>query len=128
MAKKQCETRMVSYGIYSEFDRDGRDLPKFLEPTWTIPVAMGVEFGYVLEIKKARGQFLTFEIDHPSFLDSRGNPAGPFTGEIRIPHSTWRFFLGDTFWLPLEDKVGKWRLRVWIAGDLVADKTFTMVL
>ena len=81
---------------------------------------------YVIEVTRARGRFLRYQIDHPEFLDSRGNPAGPFVGEVRIADSTWAFFLGDTFWEPWSDKTGPWRLRCWIDDECVADKAFMM--
>ncbi len=128
MPKRKPTARIISFGRYTPFDRTGSDLPKILEFTTDIPVALDSEFGYVLEVKHARGKFLRFRIDHPDFKDSHGSLAKPFEGQERISDSTWCFFLGDTFWDPLEDKVGKWRLRAWIDGELIGDKTFTMSL
>ena len=129
MARKKRQdwtVRMVSFGLYEPFDKTTRALPKVTEFTTRIPVGPDVEFGYIIEVLRARGCFLRYQIDHPDSLDSRGNPAAPFTDEVRIADSTWRFFLGDAFWEPWEDKVGPWRLRCWINDECVADKTFVM--
>ena len=115
---------MVSHGIYSAFDKDGKDLPKVREFTTTVPAGIGVEFGYILNIKGARGQRLTFTIVHPPFPDKSGSVAKPFTGEVRVSSSDYSFFLGDTFWEPLCDKVGKWTLSARLRGEVIAEKTF----
>ena len=128
MAKKKPETRMVSYGIYTPFQKQGTELPKILEITTTIPVKPGIEFGYILVIRKARGEKLKFCIDHPKFKNSSGDIAPPFVGEVYVENSEWRFFLGDTFWEPFEDKAGKWTLTAELMGKEIARKTFTAVL
>lgn len=127
MAKKKIDIRMVSYGIYSTFDKTTKQLPKIQEFTTTIPARLGVEFGYILEIKKARGKWISFEMEHPPFLNDEGQVSPTFTGEEFINASEYRFFLGDTFWLPLEDKVGTWRLKTYLDGELIADKKFEMI-
>lgn len=127
MVKKKIETRMVSYGIYSPFDKKEKQLPKILEFTTKIPARLGVEFGYILEIKKARGRWISFEIEHPPFTDDDGNISPTFTGEEFINANEYRFFLGDTFWPPLEDKTGDWILRTYLDGELLAEKKFTAV-
>ncbi|MFW6061856.1 MAG: DUF3859 domain-containing protein [Planctomycetota bacterium] len=128
MAKKQPEARMVSYGLYTPFDRESEQLPQILEFTDHVPAREGVEFGYILEIRKARGKVLTFRIDHPPFPDKSGETAPPFEGEQRIRAPEWHFFLGDTIWPPVEDKVGDWTLSTWVDGDQVASRTFHVVL
>ena len=40
----------------------------------------------------------------------------------------WDFYLGDTIWLPLEDKIGDWQMTLAFDGELVAEKTFQLVL
>ena len=127
MAKKKPEIRMVSFGRYTPFDKTTKDLPKILEFTTTIPAELGVEFGYILEIKKSRGEKLSFCIDHPPFCDDSGEIAPPFVGEVHVQSSDWRFFLGDTVWLPLDDKLGKWTLTASLMGKEIARKTFTLV-
>ena len=118
---------MVSHGIYTPFDKASRELPKIREFTTTIPARVGVEFGYVLNIKGARGRRLTFTIEHPPFPDKNGDMSPPFTGEVRVNSSDYSFFLGDTFWEPLSDKVGKWTLTAQLGGEVIAEKTFDVV-
>jgi hypothetical protein len=128
MAKKKAEVRIESCGLYTPLDKGGKDLPKLVRFTDEIPCEPGVEFGYILHIRKGRGMKLTFRIDHPPFVSSDGEPAPPFTGEEYIRSNDWKFFLGDTTWEPIDDKAGDWRIRTWLDGDLVADRTLTLVL
>jgi len=125
MGKKTPEIRMESYGIYEPFDKAGKELPKIRDFTTRIPVGLGVEFGYILHIRKARGETLRFVMEHPPFCDAEGEVAPPFTGEEFINANDYRFFLGDTFWLPLEDKAGLWRLMTYLGDEMVAEKSFT---
>lgn len=118
---------MVSYGIYEPFDKQSKELPQIVDFTTTIPARLGVEFGYILSINKARGMTLQFIMEHPPFPNSKGQIAPPFEGEEFVRHNEYRFFLGDTFWLPLEDKVGPWRLITMLEGEVIADKTFNII-
>jgi hypothetical protein len=126
MAKKQASVDMISYGIYEPWDRKG--IPKLIQFTQTIPVALDREFGYVLRIQKAKNSLIDFTIDHPPFKDAKGRKAAPFTGEQYVKQNDFQFFLGDTFWEPLEDKVGPWELVTRLDGKEVARMTFQMVL
>ena len=85
---------------------------------------LGVEFGYVVNIQKARRETLEYEIRHPEFRGPDGTKAPPFTGSIRIPSNDYLFFIGDTLWEPLWDKYGPWRMILRIRGRIVADETF----
>jgi hypothetical protein len=127
MSKKKPEIRMVSFGRYTPFDKQSDELPRVLEFTTEIPAEVGVEFGYILEIRKARGARLTIRIDHPPFLNEDGEVTPPFTGEQYVRTSDYSFFLGDTVWPPAEDKVGDWTLTTWLDGEQIAKKTFTLV-
>jgi hypothetical protein len=127
MAKKNPEITMRSYGIYTPFDRESDELPHILEFTETVPARVGVEFGYILEILKARGSLITFRIEHPPFNNDSGEVAPPFEGEQYVRSPQWRFFLGDTVWEPPEDKVGDWTLTTWLDGEEVAQRTFRLV-
>ncbi len=124
MARKKLQVRMVSYGIYSDFDRDSKQLPDIEDFTVDIPAIEGIEFGYILNIKGGRGQKLDFVIEHPPFRDKTGRIAPAFTGEIYIRNSDYKFFLGDSLWAPIEDKVGAWRMQTYARGSIIADKTF----
>lgn len=119
---------MESWGLYTPLDKGSKELPKLIRFTHEIPCELGVEFGYILHIQHGRGMKLTFQIDHPPFSDSNGGVAPPFTGKEYVRSNDWKFFLGDTLWEPIEDKAGDWRIRTWIDGDLVADRTLTLIL
>ena len=127
MPKPKPEIKIESCGLYTPLDREGKDLPKLIRFTAEIPCELGVEFGYILHIKKARGMKLTFEIDHPSIPDDQGNIRPPFTGEEYVRSNDWKFFLGDTTWEPIENKAGPWRIRSWLEGELIADRTLTLI-
>ncbi|MGL5620304.1 MAG: DUF3859 domain-containing protein, partial [Tannerellaceae bacterium] len=40
----------------------------------------------------------------------------------------WQFFLGDTVWAPIEDKVGTWTLITYLDGKEIARKSFEVYL
>lgn len=123
---RPIEIDLINYGRYSEWDRDNNNLPVFLELTDKVEAQIGVEFGMIVEIKKARGRYLDFEIDHPPFTDSEGNIEPSFTGTFRVKHNPFLFFLGDTIWEPLEDKRGYWKLSIFLDGELLLSKTLDL--
>ncbi len=127
MAKAKTTWKIKSYGLYSAWDRDSRDLPEIKDFTMEIPARVGVEFGFILQIKKGRGKQIYFTIEHPPFLNESGQIAPPFTGEVYIRSNEWSFFLGDTIWEPVHDKIGPWRLIAELEGEIMADKTFQVV-
>ena len=126
MSKNKAIVDMVSYGIYQSWDR--KTVPKLSKFTTDIPVGLSCEFGYLLRIQKARGAKIDFTMHHPRFLDESGRRAAPFHGELYVKNNDYRFFLGDTFWEPLADKVGLWELVTRLDGLEVARKTFNMYL
>jgi hypothetical protein len=127
MAKKKPEVSMHSHGLYDGWDRESKELPRLVKITTEIEVALDVEFGYVLRIRNARNGKITFRIDHPPFKDSSGATAAPFEGELYVKTNDFRFFLGDSVWAPVEDKLGEWRLTTWLDGRMVAEKILTLV-
>lgn len=138
MAKQKADVKIESCGLYTPLDKKGKDLPKLVRFTDEIPCELGVEFGYILHIRRGRGMKLTFQIDPPPFFkngeidltvaeQSSLRDTAPFTGELYVRSNDWKFFLGDTTWEPIEDKAGDWRIRTWLDGDLVADRTLTLV-
>jgi hypothetical protein len=127
MSVKKFPVEIVSCGLYSGWDPTSKDLPKFKRSTTTVPGQLDVEFGYIVNIRKARGEKLDYCIDHPPFNGSNGEPAPPFTGTVHIKSNDWDFFLGDTLWEPLSDKIGSWRLTLSIRGRMVAEETFDVV-
>lgn len=126
MAKRRPIFKMYSYGEYSKWDRNSRDIPKILEFTTEIKAQIGTEFGYVLHIKNGKGETINFRIDHPPFTGDDGNIRPPFTGEQFIRTNDFEFYLGDCIWEPLEDKLGKWELTIWYQDKLVANKVFIL--
>ena len=79
-------------------------------------------FGYIVNIKKAKGKKLYYCIDHPWVLDEKGMVMPPFEGEVYIKTNDWDFFLGDTIWEPVYEKVGPWRLTLELEGTIIADQ------
>ena len=124
MSVKKFPVKLVSYGRYTRWDANSKDLPELLEFTHTIAGELGVEFGYVVNVKKARRETLEYEIRHPTFHAAEGAKSAPFTGSVRIPSNDYLFFIGDTLWEPLWDKFGPWRMILKIRGQVVADETF----
>lgn len=118
---------IINYGEYNEWDRQNSNLPKFHLLTQEVKASIGVEFGMIVEIKRARGRYLDFIIDHPPFSDEEGNIVPPFEGTFRVKHNPFQFFLGDTIWAPLKDKTGDWKLSILIEGKVLATKTITLV-
>lgn len=127
MAKPKINCKMVSYGIYDGWDRESKSLPRILDFCRDVPARLGIEFGYILNFRKAKGKLLSFCIEHPPFLNKHGDIAPPFTGEQYVRANDWSFYLGDTVWDPVEDKLGTWRLITELEGQVVADEIFTLV-
>lgn len=127
MTKPKSIYELVSWGIYSSWNPGARELPDIREFTRIIPARIGIEFGYVVNIRKAKGKRLFYRIDHPPFPDADGNPAPSFLGDVYVKSNNWDFFLGDTIWAPVEDKIGTWRLQTTIEDEILADEKFTIV-
>lgn len=127
MAKPKTHCKLVSYGIYDGWDRDSKSLPQIVNFSRDVPARIGIEFGYILNFKKGKGKLLSYCIEHPPFLGKHGEVAPPFTGEEYVRTNDWNFYLGDTVWEPVEDKIGNWRLITSLEGRVVADETFTLL-
>ena len=128
MAKRKTEVRLRSCGIYTAWDAESKELPRFLAATQRIRAEVGVEFGLVVDIRGAKNKQLIYCIDHPGILDAEGKRRPPFDGSVYVRQNDWKFFLGDTIWEPLADKLGRWRLTLELDGKLVADETFELHL
>ncbi len=127
MAKRKIEVRMRSYGVYSHWDSASKLLPRFLQATTEIPARVDVEFGFVVNIKYAKNCELSFCIDHPGIRDDQGNRRAPFEGTVYVKTNDWNFYLGDTVWEPIDDKLGPWHLWLEIDGNVIAQKTFQLM-
>jgi len=115
-----------SYGLYTAWDRESKALPKIVKHTLDIPAEIGVEFGFVLSVKRLKGEILEFCIEHPLFTDEEGNVMPAFEGTYFVNSNDFQFFLGDTVWEPVEDKRGEWILTVRYEGKEVARKNFRL--
>ena len=127
MVKKKAEVRLRTYGIHSKWESDAKELPRFIESTTTVPAVVDVEFGFIVNIKGAKNRELDFCIDHPGILDSDGNRREPFVGSAFVKTNDWNFYLGDTVWEPIGDKIGNWRMWIELDGKTVAEKTFRII-
>jgi len=85
-----------------------------------------VEFGFVVNVKGAKNQKLAYCIDHPGILDAEGNRRASFNGFVYVKANDWDFYLGDTIWEPIHDKLGPWRMTVQLDQVTVAEKTFNL--
>ena len=126
MAKRKAEVRIRTYGIYTKWDSDSKDLPKVAEITTSVRAVVDVEFGFVVNIRGAKNRRLNYCIDHPGILDADGTRRPPFDGIVYVRTNDWDFYLGDTVWEPIADKLGDWHMFVELDGQVVAEKTFVL--
>jgi hypothetical protein len=98
MAKSKAIIRIDSYGIYSIWDSESKKLPKIQQFTLDIPAEIDMEFGFSVNIKKAKGEKIRYCIYHPNIIDADGEIMPPFDGELHIRNNDWDFYLGDTIW------------------------------
>jgi len=71
MVKRKPVVRICSYGIYAKGDSDSRQLPRFIQPTTRIRARVDIEFGFVVNIKRAKNRVLSYCIDHPGIRDDQ---------------------------------------------------------
>ena len=128
MAKVKPEFYITSYGIYDQWNADSKTLPKIQEFTTEIPAQTDIEFCYILNVKKGKGIKLNFTIFHPDIPDNNGDVMPPFTDDVYVNNNDWSFFLGDTIWEPIENKIGIWRIIIQYLGNIVAEKRFDIKL
>ena len=119
---------MKSYGTYSNWDADTKELPQIAEFTTRVRAELDVEFGFVVNIKGAKNQPLEYCIYHPDIPDANGVVRAPFDGTVYVKTNDWDFYLGDTIWAPVENKLGDWRMTLELGGKLIAEKTFELFL
>lgn len=127
MARKRPEIIIKSYGRYTAWDRTSKELPKVIKHTLDIEAAVGVEFGMILSVKGGKGEMLDYEIKHPPFCNDKGEIEPSFIGSYFVNSNDFLFFLGDTVWEPIDDKLGRWQLTVSHNGQEVARKIFHLV-
>ncbi len=126
MAKSKYIVEILSHGIYTGWDGKSKLLPNIQTFTTDIPAAIDVEFGFTVNIKKGKGKILRYCIYHPDITTDTGDIMPPFDGEVHIRNNDWDFYLGDTIWAPIENKLGDWRMLMEIDGVTIAEKTFNL--
>ena len=126
MAKRKPEIKIKSYGIYKQWDAESKELPRIVEFTTSVHAELDIEFGLVVNIKGAKNKQLEYCIYHPGIRNQQGDRRPPFDGVVYIKTNDWNFYLGDTIWEPVEDKLGNWRMTLELDGKLIAEKTFEL--
>lgn len=128
MAKKKPEIELYSYGIYTAWDALSKEIPRLLEMTSKIPIKDGIEFGYVLKIKKAKGAKIYLEIHHPPIKDKNGDLMPVFKAELYVSSNDFIYFQGDSVWEPLGEKAGIWTLITFMDKKEIARKKFELFI
>nr|WP_297348199.1 DUF3859 domain-containing protein [uncultured Glaciecola sp.] len=128
MAKSNPIFKIESFGIYDGFNGAGKSLPKINQHTAVIPAEIDIEFGLTLSAKQAKGITLNWYIKHPNICDKKGREMAPFEGNVIVRNNDWRFYLGDTIWLPVDDKAGNWHMYIEYNNNVVAEQTFDVTL
>jgi len=128
MAKLKPSVTLQSYGIYSTWDSSSKALPQIEQFTTEVVAEIDVEFGLIVNIKKAKGEKLHFCIYHPDIPNEEGDVMPPFEGVEYIKDNDWHFYLGDTLWEPIGNKLGPWRMTLTLNNKIIADKTFNVAL
>lgn len=82
----------------------------------------------LLILKKPKEKSYINCIYHPDIPDNDGKVMLPFDGIEYVKDNNWDFYLGDTLWAPIENKVGDWRMTLELKGKIIADKTFKVEL
>ena len=128
MSKSRTFFEMSSYGIYEKWDEKSKSLPKIKTFTTNIPLQLEIEFGFILKAKKSKGKRLDWTIFHPDVPDENGHTMSPFEGVVYVRNNDWEFYLGDTVWSPIHDKVGEWRMVIKCDGKTIAQKNFSLLV
>ncbi|NVK24045.1 MAG: DUF3859 domain-containing protein [Gammaproteobacteria bacterium] len=127
MAKPKPIIEIVSYGIYDKWNLEDKSLPKIQVFTNEVEAEIDVEFGFVINIKRAKGEKVRYCIYHPDIPDENGEVMPPFDGEEYIKSNNWDFYLGDTIWAPVHNKLGLWRMTIELQGKVIAEKKFNLI-
>jgi len=125
--KNLPEVEIISYGRFTRWNSDDRELPELQELTNRIIAKIDVEFGMIIEIRHGKGRYLEYLIHHPPFKDIDGNVVPSFEGEYQVKSNPYRFFLGDSVWEPVEDKRGAWEFIIQIDKQTVARKKLELI-
>jgi hypothetical protein len=128
LSKLRTSFEISSYGIYEKWDEKSKSLPKIKTFTTNIPAQLEIEFGFILRAKKSKGKRLEWTIFHPDVPDENGHVMPPFEGVVYVRNNDWAFYLGDTIWAPIHDKIGDWRMLIECDGNVIAQKTFSLLV
>ena len=126
-SRKKFDIAVESFGLYTKWDRNSKQLPDIVEFTDTIPAVTENEFGMIVHIRKGKGIKLYFLINHPPFKNKQGKTEPDFTGEHIVSSNDYRFFIGDNIWEPVEDKKGEWVVSLFFKDQLIARQKFSIV-
>jgi hypothetical protein len=124
MAKIKPTFTIESYGIYDVWEGNNKSLPQISKVTTLIPAVVDIEFGLTVRVKKGKGKTIQWVIEHPNITDKNGRPMAVFEGEEYVRNNDWVFYLGDTIWAPIEDKLGPWYMYLSLDGKIFAEKLF----
>ena len=127
MAKRKPQFKLRSFGIYRQWDAQSKELPRIVEKTLRVPAVVDIEFGFVVNITGGKNAQLRYCIHHPGIRAADGSTRPPFDGTVYVRTNDWNFYLGDTIWLPIADKLGLWRMTVELDEKVVAEKTFEVI-
>jgi hypothetical protein len=128
LSKLRTSFEISSYGIYEKWDEKSKKLPTIKTFTTKIPSQLEIEFGFILLAKKAKGKRLDWVIFHPAVPDENGHTMPPFEGVVYVRNNDWKFYLGDTVWAPIHDKIGEWRMVIECDGNVIAQKNFSVLV
>jgi hypothetical protein len=127
MSKRKINISIANYGRYTTWNKKSKKLPKLLHYTDTIEAIDGNEFGIIINVDNAKGQVLEFIIKHPPLLNPKGNLLPQFKGELYVNTIHTQFFVGDGIWLPLEDKIGEWKIIILLDNKEIVSKKFMII-
>jgi hypothetical protein len=127
MSKSDAIVKVISHGIYSGWHAGQDTLPEIVKVCDEVPARIDIEFGMIVNIRKARGENIDWMIEHPGIRDDAGKRRAPFRGTTRVKSANWNFFLGDTIWAPIDDKMGIWDLSIRLHGRIIARKEIQIV-
>ncbi len=123
MVKRKPEIRMRTYGIYTKWDSESKELPKIREITTRVPAELHIEFGFIIQVKGAKNQELYYCINHPGILDSEGRRREPFDGTVYVKSNEWDFYLRPTIRQPITDTLWYCHMCLDLNVEKVEEKT-----
>jgi hypothetical protein len=127
-SKKKFEVVIESYGIYTQWRSNDRELPKIVEFTNVIRAYEGNEFGMILRIRRGKGVKLDYYVKRPVIQKGGNFIENDFGGKHIVRSNDYKFFVGDCIDPPVKEKLGEWIISIYSEGILLAEKTFKVVM